>query len=102
MNVRFINNLLLLNFDKTHYLQFTTKNNPVIYINIGYNKHNVNTTSTQFLATIIDTVLSFKSHIHKFMGKLSKACYAVRLVKGFIRQESLKMVYSSYFHTIMS
>jgi hypothetical protein len=50
INILFNVNLLLLNFYKTHYLQFSTRNNRVIDTNNGQkNKLIVNNTSTQFL-----------------------------------------------------
>jgi hypothetical protein len=61
MNVWFISNLLALNIDKTHYLQFRTKNSSPININITFNnKYIVNTSITQFLGTVHDTTLSWK------------------------------------------
>jgi hypothetical protein len=34
--------------------------------------------------------------------KLSSDCFAVRAVKPFLSQESLRMVHFSYFHSIMT
>jgi hypothetical protein len=34
--------------------------------------------------------------------KLSSVCFAIRTIKPFFSQESLKMVYYSYFHSIMT
>ena len=34
--------------------------------------------------------------------KLSQACYTVRVVKLFLSQDTLKMIYYAYFHTIMT
>jgi len=33
--------------------------------------------------------------------KLSSACYAVRAIKLFVSQDILKMMYHSYFHSVM-
>jgi hypothetical protein len=53
-------NLLSLSFDKTHYVQFLTKNNQEININISYeNKLITNTHSTNFLWLIIDNTIFF-------------------------------------------
>jgi len=54
MNVWFINNFLSLNFDKTHYLQFRTKNSSPMDIEI------INTSITQFLSIVIYTAFSWK------------------------------------------
>jgi hypothetical protein len=84
-------NLLSLNFDKTYYVQFLTKNNHEINIHISYgNKLITNTHGTNFLGLIIDSNLSWKNHIDKLMPKLSLARYAIRAVKSLMTQESLR------------
>jgi hypothetical protein len=48
INIWFTVNLSL-NFNKTHYMQFTTKNNSAIEINMDFNnKHIINTSNTHF------------------------------------------------------
>jgi hypothetical protein len=92
---------VLSNFDKTYYVQFLTKNNQEISTNMSYgNKLITNTHSTNFLGFIIDNTLSWKNRIDKLMSKLSSACYAVRAVKPRMTQESLRIIYSSYFHSV--
>ena len=99
----FQNNLLSINYEKTHFLQFLTKQ---------HNKSNVkivvldsiipNVNSTKFLGLTIDCTLSWKGHILDLSTKLNKACYAIRTVKSFMSLKALKTVYFSYFHSIMS
>ena len=99
----FQNNLLSMNNEKTHFLQFQTKQN---------NKSNVkiiipdsiipNVISTKFLGLTIDGTLSWKGHILDLSTKLNKACYAIRTIKSFTSLEALKTVYFSYFHSVMS
>jgi hypothetical protein len=36
------------------------------------------------------------------MPKLSKACYAIRVVKSFMSKEKLRMIYLFYIHSIMT
>jgi hypothetical protein len=96
-------NLLSLNFDKTYYVQFMIKNIHEINIHISYgNKLITNTQSTNFLGLIIDSTLSWKNHIDKLMPKLSSPCYAIRAVKSLMTQESLRIIYFSYFHSVMT
>jgi hypothetical protein len=96
-------NLLTLNFDETYYLQLMTKNSSAININIGYdNKQIANSTSTKLLGLIIDNMLSWKSHIDWVISKLSSACYAIRAVKPYMSQETLRIIYFSYVHSIMA
>jgi hypothetical protein len=54
-----------------------------------------------FLDFINDT-FSWKSHIEYVMPKLSSACYAMILVKPYVSQNTIRMIYYSYFHSIMT
>jgi hypothetical protein len=57
-------NLLALNFNKTFYMQFNSKERKTNNISINYNNNHI--TSTQgikFLGLIIDDTLSWKAHI---------------------------------------
>jgi len=96
-------NWLSLIFKRTHYLHFRTKNSQVINVNISYvNKHITNIASTKFLGLINDETLSCKNHIDQLMYKLSSACCAVRNVKAVMSQETLRMIYLSYIHSIIT
>ena len=65
-------NLLSLNFDKTYYVKFVTKNSHEININISYgNKPITGTYSTKFSGLIIDSILSWKNHSDQLMSKVS-------------------------------
>jgi hypothetical protein len=55
-----------------------------------------------FLGLIIDNTLSWKSHIDWLMSKLSSACYVIRAVKPYVTQETLRMIYFSYVHSVMT
>ena len=96
-------NFLSLNCDKTLFLQFLTKNQNEIEMQIiTSNTVITNTNSTKFLGVIIDSTLSWKDHITRLTSKLNKACYAIRAVKPFMSLEILKMIYYSYFHSLLS
>jgi hypothetical protein len=49
----------------------------------------------------LDNTFSWRNHIDAVVPKLSPTCFAVRAVKPFLSQESLRMVYF-YFHSIMT
>ncbi|PNF17558.1 hypothetical protein B7P43_G15556, partial [Cryptotermes secundus] len=103
LNRWFEANLLSLNFDKTHYISFTTKNNHQIDLDISYaNKLICKVLDTKFLGIHVDSTLSWKIHIEQIIPKLNAACYAMRSIKPFMSQETLKMVYHAYFHSIMN
>jgi hypothetical protein len=65
------------------------------------NKKIANTCNTKFLGITLDNTLSWKTHIDTIIPKLSSACFVIRSVKPFLSQESLKMLYYSYFHSII-
>jgi hypothetical protein len=96
-------NLLTLNFDKTYYVQFLTKNSSAMNIHIAYgNNHIAKSTNTKFLGLIIDNMLSWKSHVDWLISKLGSAYYAIRSVKPYMLQETLRMIYFSYVHSVMT
>jgi len=102
INEWFIINWLSLNFQRTHYPQFRIKNSQEININMSYdNNHIPNIASTKFLGLIIDETLSFKNHIDQLMSKFSSAFCAVRTVRAFMSQETLRMIYFSYIYTLL-
>jgi len=80
----FQSNLLTLNCNKTHFMQFLTKKRNERKIQItAPNSINTNIHSTKFLGLIIDNTLSWKDHIAGLTSKLNKACYAIRSIKPF-------------------
>jgi hypothetical protein len=59
LNKWFSDNLFALNFEKTYFLQFTTKNRSLSEINTNYNNKYINNTfSTHFLGIAINNTLS--------------------------------------------
>jgi len=92
-------NLLTLNFNKTNFLQFLTKKNKEIKIQISTsNSIRININSTKFLGLIIDSQLSWDEQINTLTLKLNKACYAIRTIKSCISPEVLRTIYFSYAH----
>jgi len=103
VNRWFDTNLLSLNLDKTHYMQFVNKKSSPIDLNIRHgNKKIANTCTTKFLGLTLKNTLSWKTHIDTIVPKLSSATFAIRIVKPFLSQDTLKMIYYSYFHSIMT
>lgn len=58
--------------------------------------------STIFLGLTLDNKLQWKSHIDTLSGRLSSAAYAIKKIRGLTNVETARMVYYSYFHSIMS
>jgi hypothetical protein len=96
-------NLLTVNSDKTHFLQFLTKkHNEIKMQRISSNTIITNINSTKYLGLIIDSTLSWKDHITGLTSKLNKACYAIRAIKPFRSLDVMKMIYYSYVHSVIS
>jgi hypothetical protein len=75
-----------------------TKNSHEIDIQISCeNKHITNIYNITFLG-----LMSWKTHTDESICKLNKVYYAVRSVKSLISTEVLRMIYSSYGHSIIS
>ena len=92
-----------MNYDKTYFLQFFTKQQKALNIQIVVpNSIISNVNTTKFLGLIIDKDLSWKHHILDLKQKLNRACYAIRATKPFMSQRALKIIYHSYFHSVMS
>jgi hypothetical protein len=66
------------------------------------NKKIANICNTKFLGMTLDNTLSWKTHIDTIILKLSSASFAMRAVKSFLSQDSMRMVNYSYFHSIMT
>jgi hypothetical protein len=57
------------------------------------------TKNTKHLELAIDSSLSWKDHIVQMMLKLGRACYAIRYLMSL---DTLRTIYFSYFHSILS
>jgi len=78
VNYRFKQNLLSLNFTKTQFTNFTTKNNNQIEIDINYNNKFIPTiTYTKFLGLTVDCSLTWINHIDSLTKKVSTTCYLI-------------------------
>jgi len=98
----FQSNILTMNCNKTHFMQFLIKkqNERKIQI-VAPNLINTNINSTKFLGLIIDNSLSWKDHIAALTSKLNKAHYAIMSMKPFLSVDILRMIYFSYIHSVM-
>ena len=103
INDWFRGNSLSLNFDKTYFLQFRPKNSYEINIKISCDNKLINEAKNiKFLGLDIHSSLSWKNHMDRMKIELSTAWYAIRYVKHFMSQDTLRIIYFSYFHSILS
>ena len=92
-----------LNWEKTHFMHFTTKNNSFSNFDIMYKDKKLTTVnSIKFLGLTLDNSLSWKKHIEATVPKLSAATFAMRVVQPLLSLDSLKLIYYSYFHSILT
>ena len=72
-------------------------------VSIGYNNMLIsNTLNTKFLGLVITNSLNWKDHFTQLTPTLCKACYVLRCTRQFMSQDTLKSVYNSYFHSLIS
>ena len=103
INKWFHSNKLMLNYEKTYLLQFLTKTNNELNMQVSYGNRKITTVqSLKFWGLTIDTSLTWKHHIGELTSRLNKACYAIRSIKPFMSIDILRSTYSSYAHSIIS
>jgi len=99
INKWFNSNLLLLNLDKTYYIQFITKNKSSNNVSIEHdNKMIIQTNFVKFLGIAVDNTRSWKQHIDTIIPKLNTACYIIRRCKLYLSHAALKW-YTTLFFT---
>jgi len=70
---------------------------------VKYEHKNIsNSTETKFLGLIIDETLSWNQHIDQIATKLCSACNALRNLKHTVPQSTLRTIYYTYIHSILS
>ncbi|CAK1579780.1 unnamed protein product [Parnassius mnemosyne] len=99
----FTSNNLLLNAKKTKCVNFTMPNVRQIDTHITMNDESVQIVDTTvFLGMTLDSKLQWGSHISALAGRLSSAAYAVRKIRSLTDEKTARLVYFSYFHSVMS
>ena len=84
-------------------MHFTTKNNSPNNFDITYkNKKLAAGNSIKFLGLTLDTSLSWKKNIEAIVPKLSAATFAMSVLQPFLSLDSLKLIYFSYFHSVLT
>jgi hypothetical protein len=94
---------LTLYLDKTYFMQFLAKNGNIMNMLIIYGNSQIATsTDIKFLGLIIDNTVSWNGHIDWFTSKLGSDSYAVRAIKLHVSLEIIRMMYFSYFHSVIT
>jgi hypothetical protein len=72
-------------------------------MNINYKNTQIRKVSnTNFLCLTLDSTLSWKPHTDQLISKLNSACFVIRSLKPIIPLETLRMIYFSSVHSIIS
>jgi hypothetical protein len=102
INTWFNSNLLTLNLETNHPVQFKTKNVRSLNLQIGYqNKCITNASHTTFLGISIESTLLWNNHVERLANKLDRAFYVIRILKIFMTVESIIATYHAYFLSLM-
>ena len=103
INNWFTSNLLSINFQKTHCMQFTTKNSTLMGSKVQVNSNEIiELPHIKFLGFEIDNTLSWNLHIDKIINKLTSVCFMLTAVKPYMSPSSLITLYYSLFHSALS
>jgi len=95
--------LLVLNFNKTQYLEFRTKYYYNVNTQIKYDQEYItNTTKIKFLGLTIDDTLLRKQHIEQVINEMCSACYALRNIKHIAPVDTQRVIYFAHIHSIIS
>lgn len=99
----FKKNRLVLNVDKSQFIQFSKQNRQREQILLSHNSTIIKETEVvKFLGLHIDKRLTWSEQITKLENKLSSICYLLRSLKLIIDSETLRMTYYTYFHSVMT
>jgi len=97
-------NLLILNFSKTKIAHFSTKHPETTQAHIKYeDKYTENANNTSFLALIVGSSLSWRSHLDKLSSKLNSATYTIRTLQPILNIKQFKNnlpLISSFHHLV--
>jgi hypothetical protein len=103
INTWFNVSLLTLNFNKTHYLEFRSKNYYNVNRQIKYDQECItNATKIKFLGLIIDDTSFWKQHTEQIINKMCSACYALRNITHTVPVDILRVIYFSHIQSIIS
>ena len=95
-------NLLSININKTHYLQFKTKNKPTTDINTVCNDSLITALpNIKFLAICINDLINWSCHTEYIIQKMSSSCCIMSSIKPYMSLNTSKTIYYSYFNTII-
>ena len=95
--------MLTLNLNKTHFIEFKTKNFYQVQTKVQYDYKDISSsTETKFLGLIIDETISWNRHIDVIANKLCSACFVLRNLNHIVPQTTLRKIYFAHIHSMLS
>jgi len=99
----FKSNSMLLNNNKTSFMQFSLNTGRGTTSTSFYNNGQINMiNSTKFLGIILESTLSWRQHIDYINVKLYSLGYIIRSLRGILSLEIVKQIYCSYVHSVLN
>jgi hypothetical protein len=96
-------NLLSLNFNKTHTMEFKTRNDKVDDTIVSYDNYFISDiNSVKFLGLTIDTSLTWEHHINKIIAKINSVCFVLKSIKTIVSQKTIRMIYFAHAYSVMN
>ena len=89
-------NRIMLNLDKTEYLNFHQRRRLPPDPNLSLSSE------TKFLGLRLDDTLSFSPHIQGLLKQLNSACYALLKLRGCLDRDALLQAYFGIFYSRLS
>ena len=97
----FAANNLVPNLDEMNIMKFITRNSSHATLHIGYRRIYIRGVNIKFLGVQTEKHPNWTNSIEKMIPKLSGAYYAVRSLVNISSINTLKSIYSAYFHSVI-
>ena len=94
-------NLLSINFNKTHYIQFARNNKPKTNNKVTYDNKQIKTIPNIKLLGIYINDPTNRKYIEHILPKLSEVCYVMKSIKSYMSLNTLRIVYYYNFNSII-
>jgi hypothetical protein len=92
----------VLNAEKTNLLKLSPIKFSQYPINLIYADQTlVETNTIKFLGLQLDSQLTWKTHIHYLLNKLSTVCCVMRRLSQILNIKTLRIVYFAHFHSLI-
>jgi hypothetical protein len=99
----FNSNRILLNYNKTNFMQFFPNMGKMTLDTTDVNADKINfTNSTKFLGIVIESTLAWKEHMEHLNSKLNSLGYMIQSLRPVLELKILKQIYYSYVHPLLN